>query len=237
MPAMREVERRAGCASTPRCSDPGRASACSGRRACGTQPRRAAGRFLRRSGALGGCALEDALMPRRRGSCLPAAPDRAVRSAGGRSCFSSSIPGGRSADAARCSRMSSLVDAAKPTPIRRVDGRPERDGLAVHGPAGGDDEVRERDQALGRRRALGDHHRRQRQARARTSRWACGAGQDDGVDAVVRGRGARGPAGRAGSTCGDRATRRAAGARRRSPSPCRCRGGPSSERSGSKSAR
>ena len=41
-----------------------------------------------------------------------------------------------------------LVDAAEPAAVGRVDGHAERRRLAVHRPAGGDDEVGERDQAL-----------------------------------------------------------------------------------------
>ena len=41
-----------------------------------------------------------------------------------------------------------LVDAAEPAAVRRVDGHAERGRLAVHRPAGRDDEVGERDQAL-----------------------------------------------------------------------------------------
>ena len=41
-----------------------------------------------------------------------------------------------------------LVHAAEPAAVRRVDGHAERRGLAVHRPAGRDDDVGERDQAL-----------------------------------------------------------------------------------------
>ena len=57
-----------------------------------------------------------------------------------------------------------LVDAAEPPAEGRVDRHAERDGLAVHRPAGGDDEVRERDQALRVDGAVGDDQRGQRRA-------------------------------------------------------------------------
>ena len=56
-----------------------------------------------------------------------------------------------------------LVDAAEPAAEGRVDGGTERDGLAVHRPAGRDDEVGERDQALRVDGVLGDDHRREPQ--------------------------------------------------------------------------
>ena len=49
-----------------------------------------------------------------------------------------------------------LVDGAEAALEGRVDGRAERDGLAVHRAAGGDDEVGVGDQGLRVDRALGD---------------------------------------------------------------------------------
>ena len=61
-----------------------------------------------------------------------------------------------------------LVDAAEPAAVGRVDRRAERDRLAVHRPAGRDDEVDERDEALAVDRALGDDERRAGRATAGT---------------------------------------------------------------------
>ena len=107
-----------------------------------------------------------------------------------------------------------LVDAAEPAAVGRVDRDAERRRLAVHRPAGRDDEVGERDQALrvdglarGRSPTAAASERRSRAAprcagsRTRARRRAC--------------RGARASAGRAGSSAGGRARRRAAGAARR----------------------
>ena len=57
-----------------------------------------------------------------------------------------------------------LVDAAEPAAVGRVDRHAERRRLAVHRPAGRDDEVGERDQALRVDGLLGDDHRRERRA-------------------------------------------------------------------------
>ena len=53
-----------------------------------------------------------------------------------------------------------LVDAAEATRVRGVDGRPQRDGLAVHRAAGRDDQIGERDHALGVDGAVRHDHRR-----------------------------------------------------------------------------
>src|SRR5262245_5465164 len=52
-----------------------------------------------------------------------------------------------------------LVDAADAAAVRRVDGDAESRGLAVHRPAGRDDEVGERDQALRVDGRVGDDQR------------------------------------------------------------------------------
>ena len=43
----------------------------------------------------------------------------------------------------------SLVHAAKPTAIGRVDGGPQSDGLTIHRATRRNDQIRERDEALG----------------------------------------------------------------------------------------
>ena len=76
---------------------------------------------------------------------------------------------------------------------RRRSCRPayaERDRLAVHRPAGRDDEVGERDQALRVDRPLGDDHRRQRE-RAHVLALLVGPRQDERVHALVACRGGR----------------------------------------------
>src|SRR5947208_6096529 len=52
-----------------------------------------------------------------------------------------------------------LVDTAHPAAVGRVDGRAERDRLAVHRAAGREDEVGERDEALRVDGAIGDDQR------------------------------------------------------------------------------
>ena len=127
------------------------------------------------------------------------APSRAARSRSSMSCGarrvrppSSSRP--RSLAAARAPRVGQrhepaladqpLVDAAEPAAVRRVDRHAERHGLAVHRPAGRDDEVGERDQALRVDGALGDDHGRQRE-RADVGALLLRPRDDDGVHALV----------------------------------------------------
>ena len=77
-----------------------------------------------------------------------------------------------------------FVDAAEPAAVGGVDGRAERGGLAVHRPAGGDDEVGEGDQALGLDGAGRDDQRGQLH-RLDELPLGLGARQDDRVDLVV----------------------------------------------------
>src|SRR5262249_36975735 len=52
-----------------------------------------------------------------------------------------------------------LVHCSEPAREGRVDGNAERDGLAVHGPARRDDQIREGDETLRVDRVLGDEER------------------------------------------------------------------------------
>ena len=73
-----------------------------------------------------------------------------------------------------------LVDAAEAAAVRRVDRDAERRGFAVHRPAGGDDDVGERDQALRVDGGLRQDHRRERE-RAHVLALLLGARQDERV--------------------------------------------------------
>ena len=83
-----------------------------------------------------------------------------------------------------------LVDGAHLPRERRPDGRPERDRLAIHRPAGRDDEIRERDQALRVDRVLGHDERRQRRLAERVP-LGRGAREDDRLHGRRRCRAAR----------------------------------------------
>ena len=78
-----------------------------------------------------------------------------------------------------------LVDAAEPAAVGRVDRRPERDRLAVHRPAGRDDEVGERDQALRLDGVVRDDQRGQGEA-PDVAPLLLGPRQHDGVDTRAR---------------------------------------------------
>ena len=127
-----------------------------------------------------------------------------------------------------------FVDAAEAAAVGRVDGGAERGRLAVHRAAGGDDEVGEGDQALGLDGAGGDDQRGQRQASMNCA-LGLGARQDDRVHPSSLAEPRRAPSGRAGSTCGGRGRRRAAGARSRRPARRRPPSRSSASGSGSKS--
>ena len=84
-----------------------------------------------------------------------------------------------------------LVDRAEPARERRVDARAERGRLAVHRPAGRDDEVGQRDEALRVDRVLRDVERRQSERSDRP------VAARPSAAARPRGRTRRGPAARA----------------------------------------
>ena len=107
-----------------------------------------------------------------------------------------------------------LVDPAQAAAERRVDGHAERDRFAVHRPAGRDDEIGEGDEALRVHGAVGHDDRGKREP-AHVVALLVGSRDDHGLDALLRGRAARGAAGRADSTSGGRGRCRAVCARGR----------------------
>ena len=106
-----------------------------------------------------------------------------------------------------------LVDAAEAPAVRRVDRHAERGRLPVHRSPGGHDEIREGDQALRVDRLIGNEHRRQLEAVDEVA-LLVGPRDCDRVQ-IVAPEEPRASAGRAGSSVGGRARRRAAAGGRR----------------------
>ena len=102
---------------------------------------------------------------------------RAARRAPPAAFFASTSASASVSSASRPSAISPSSTAPIVPGEGRPHRRPERDGLAVHRAAGRDDEVGERDQALGVDRVLRQDERRQRRARAarRAARACAGA--------------------------------------------------------------
>src|SRR5918996_1443295 len=78
-----------------------------------------------------------------------------------------------------------LVDCAQTPGERRIRGHSERSRLTIHRAARRDDQVGERNEALGVDRALGDDERRKRECLELTT-LLVRSRQDDGVDTFVR---------------------------------------------------